>query len=44
MHLKNIVDTVTAAVAAVAATTTAAAGEGRVITLVGMRSGTFISL
>ena len=32
MHLKNIVDTVTAVVAA------AAAGEGRVITLIGMRA------
>jgi hypothetical protein len=41
MHLKNIVDTVTAVVAAAAAT---AAGEGRVITLIGMRGGTFISL
>ena len=46
MHLKNIVDTVTAVVAAAAAAaaTATAAGEGRVITLIGMRGGTFISL
>ena len=43
MHLKNIVDKVTAVVAAAAATA-AAAGEGRVITLIGMRGNTFISL
>ena len=47
MHLKNIVDTVTAVVAAAAAAaaaTATVAGEGRVITLIGMRGGTFISL
>ena len=44
--MKNIVDTVTAVVAAATATATAtatAAGEGRVITVIGMRGVTFIS-
>ena len=40
--MKNIVDTVTAVVAAATATATAA-GEGRVITVIGMRGVTFIS-